>query len=226
MPSYEGLRLKILKYNRKLFGNLHRRKLKNSNFTIISNNCWGGEVYEYYNLQKQSPTVGLFFMADDYLKFLTHIHEYLNTKLEFISPSDSKWKDWPQVSGNNRFGHYPVGRLRLDDEDIEVFFLHYNSEKEALSKWERRCARINWNKLIVKFNDQNGCRSTHIELFSKLPYKVKLFFTVKNWNNKEFYNNIYYYKVNQRGKSKEVKASYEPFGKKKDINITEIINLL
>ena len=49
---------------------LRRRKLKERDFTIISNNCWGGICYEYYGLQKLSPTVGLYFFSEDYIKFV------------------------------------------------------------------------------------------------------------------------------------------------------------
>lgn len=38
-------------------------------FTIISNNCWGGTVYESYGLPKQSPTVGMFVMPRDFETF-------------------------------------------------------------------------------------------------------------------------------------------------------------
>ena len=63
--TYEGLRLKINAYYRKGFAKVRHKQLKNTDFTIISNNCWGGMVYESYDLPKESPTVGMFFMADE-----------------------------------------------------------------------------------------------------------------------------------------------------------------
>ena len=36
---------------------LRRKQLDDENFTIISNNCWGGTIYESYGIKKQSPTV-------------------------------------------------------------------------------------------------------------------------------------------------------------------------
>lgn len=83
--TYEGLRLKVLKYRRELFANYRNKKLTNKDFTIISNNCWGGMLYESYNLPKQSPTVGLFFFAEDYIKFLKDLKKYtIKTQLKFI----------------------------------------------------------------------------------------------------------------------------------------------
>lgn len=229
MPTYEGLRLKILKYNRKMFGNIHRRSLQCTSFTIISNNCWGGETYEYYNLKKLSPTVGLFFMADDYIRFLKRIHDYLKAPLFFINPEQSKWRDWPQVSGDKRFGTYPIGKLCLEDEEVELFFLHYHSEEEAKAKWKRRIERINWSKILIKFNDQNGCREEHIKEFVSLPFKNKLFFTVKRWKEEEFYKRSlgdHYFRVSQLVSGDCITASHEVFGKYKNTSITDILNSL
>ena len=111
MPTYEGLRLKILKYWRLGLANYRKKQLKSTNFTIISNNCWGGMIYESYNLPKESPTVGMFFIAKDYIEFLSDLKGYVNGKLTFISPTKSRWKDIPQISEDKRFGSYPVGVL-------------------------------------------------------------------------------------------------------------------
>lgn len=48
-------------------------------------------MYEAYNLKKQSPTVGMFFMADDYIKFCKDIKYYLGQEMEFIKPEESKY---------------------------------------------------------------------------------------------------------------------------------------
>ncbi len=137
-------------------------------------------IYESYDLPKESPTVGLFFMASDYIKFLSNLQGYLNNQLSFIDPQDSKWKN--RVCSDKRFGHYPVGILNDGiNGPIEIFFLHYKNEEEARDKWTRRIQRINWNRLLIKFNDQNGCDIADVETFLNLPYKNKIFFTCKNW---------------------------------------------
>lgn len=213
--TYEGLRLKVLKFKRKTFANLRKRQLNSTDFTIISNNCWGGMIYESYNLPKGSPTVGMFFMAVDFIKFISNLREYLNSEIAFISPEKSKWKD--QVCCDKRFGHYPIGILN----DIEIFFLHYHNEQEAKEKWEDRCQRVNWDKLIIKFNDQNGCTLHDVENFMSLPFKNKLFFTCKSWSisNAESVTVIRQYPKNDF-----IMASFEPFGSNRYINITELLN--
>ena len=114
---------------------------------------------------------------------MSDLKGYINGKLIFINLEESRWKDAPQVSGDKRFVTYPVGVLSNGKNTIEIFFLHYHSEQEAREKWERRIKRINWDKLLVKFNDQNGCTETEVNRFMGLPYKNKLFFTCKEWPN-------------------------------------------
>jgi len=207
---FEVFRLKKNKLLRNLFSNFRKKKLKNLNFTIISNNCWGGTIYESYNLPKQTPTVGLFFEADDYIKFISNLKLYLNKKIKFIEYDKStRYK-----KGINE--KCIVGKLN----DIEIYFLHYSSEKEVLDKWYRRIKRINYDKILYKFNDQNGCTQKNVEDFFNLPLKNKIFFTV----NEYFIDNDRVVKFKKIPGEKTIMTSQEPFGKSKYINITELIN--
>ena len=212
--TIEGLRLKLLEIRRKSLADYRRNKIHKSRFTIISNNCWGGECYESYNLIKQSPTIGLFFMATDYIKFISNIKHYLNQKIEFINPKESKY--FYSLKKDPHFGSYPVGKL----DDIEIFFMHYSSEEQVLKKWNRRIKRINWDHIIYKFNDQNGCTEKDIQNFEKLPYKNKICFSVNKKYKK--YSDVVI--INAPKSHKFISASYEPFGNSKYININEIIN--
>ena len=223
MPTYEGLRLKVLKYWRVGLANWRKKQLKSTDFTIISNNCWGGMIYESYNLKKKSPTVGMFFMAKDYVEFLSDLKGYISSELIFIKPEESRWKDMPQLAEDERFGHYPVGVLSNGKNTIELFFLHYHSEQEAREKWQRRIKRINWDRMLVKFNDQNGCTEKEVDDFMKLSFKNKLFFTCKHWPNEK---EGWYTGIHQFPKHDFIMASYEPFGKNKYIDITSVINKL
>ena len=63
------------KLSNKLNSNRRRQMLKSTDFTIISNNCWGGHVYRRYGLPYASPTVGMYFFPDEYLKFIRNIKE-------------------------------------------------------------------------------------------------------------------------------------------------------
>lgn len=219
MPTWEGVRLKVQKIFRVKFAKRRKKKLINTDFTIISNNCWGGMIYESYNLPKQSPTVGLFIMANDYIKFLKKLHSYILSDITFISPQASRYK--AIMSDDLRFGTYPIGAISNGDESIEIFFLHYHSEEEARDKWLRRCKRINWDKLLIKFNDQNGCTENDIKEFDKLPFKNKICFSVNKYPQ---YRSVVTIKAPRS--HKYIRASYEPFGKNKYLDITKLINSL
>lgn len=214
--TIEGLRLKLLAFRRKKLANFRKKKINKRKFTIISNNCWGGEVYESYNLIKQSPTVGLFFMASDYIKFISDIKYYLNKKLIFIDPFESSYLS--EVKNSKGYGNYPVAKLG----DIEIFFMHYTSKEQAISKWNRRIKRINWEHILYKFNDQNGCTEKDIKNFEDIPVKHKICFTVRD----DFANYPNVIKIRAPKSHKFIRASYEPFGNNKAVNVNNLINEL
>lgn len=74
---------------------------------------------------------------------------------------------------------YPLALLG----DIELHFLHYKSENEAREKWERRLRRICWENLYFKFNDNDQCTYELMKEFEKLPYKSKVIFSSKNYED-------------------------------------------
>lgn len=208
----ETIRLKIRRTYMKLSAGWRKYSIDNNNFTIISNNCWAGFIYQSYKMKYNTPTIGLFFMADDYINFLKNIRELVKRDIIFINELESKYynhfKEW------DVFGTYPIGKFK--GSDIEIHFLHYLSEDEAKSKWNERVERINWNKTLFKFNDQNLCEYKHIKDFSELPYKNKICFTAQKYSLK----NVIYIK----SRESYVKTSYEPFGKSKYINLNKVIN--
>lgn len=169
-----------------IMGERRKRKLKNEDFTIISNNCWAGHVYRYFNLPYNTPTVGLYFYPDEYIRFLSNLKKYMAIELTFVPFEESKY--YVQMMAKNEIRH-PVGRL----DDVEIEFLHYKTEREAYDKWYRRCARINWDHLFVKFSEQNLCDQLSLMQFDTLPYKNKIVFTSKDYGLnsqiifKEFY---------------------------------------
>ena len=110
------------------------KKLLGKDFTIISNNCWGGMIYESYNLPKNSPTVGLFFFAEDYIRFLKDLKGFVTAPLKFITPEDSKWKTRPELVNDKRFGHYPIGQLSTGGGQSKFFsYIIIASEKHRKS---------------------------------------------------------------------------------------------
>lgn len=144
-----------------------RRRNHNRDFTLISNNCWGGGVYQDLQIPYMSPTVGLFFYPDDYIEFLSQLEYYCKSATLTFTRS-SKYK--------KHMTDYPVGLL---DDKVEIHFLHYISDEEAREKWCRRIDRMNWNNLYVKMDDRDGCMNGHIAKFDALPFKNKICFTAQ-----------------------------------------------
>ena len=53
-----------------------RERLENENFSIISSNCIGGILCHDLNVRYNSPTVNMFFVAADFVKFCSRIPYY------------------------------------------------------------------------------------------------------------------------------------------------------
>ncbi len=148
------------------------KKLNNPNFTILSNNCWGGHVYRYFGLPYQSPTIGVYFFAEDYLRFVKNYTYYLKLPLKFIPLEESVHRE--ALKDRNEI-NVPIGKL----DDIEIIFLHYKTQDEAFEKWTRRVSRINWNNIFIKNSAQNGCTEEMVDEFDNIESSSKLIFVGK-----------------------------------------------
>lgn len=211
----ESVRLRLRKQFIKHTYKKRRELINQEDFTIISDNCWGGTVYQSYGLSYNTPTVGMYIITEDYIKLLSDLKHYMSVELDFINPTESK--HYHQLSHKGSFGTHPIGKL----DDVELMLLHYESEEEAYEKWHRRCKRINWDKMIVKLNDQNLCKEEHILEFDQMDYDNKIFFSARERDHIKSGVHI----REARGQD-FVKASQEPFGKSKYIDVNKIINSL
>lgn len=158
----------IVKINNALEKRKLRKNLKDTNFSIISNNCWGSFTYQKYGIEYKSPTVGLYILGHDFVKLCADWKTYFKCELEFIP--------WEKASYHYALINeepYPVAKL----DDIEIYFMHYKSEKEALDKWHRRVKRINPKHMIFKLSQREGCSKEDIEQFLELPLKHKVCFS-------------------------------------------------
>jgi uncharacterized protein (DUF1919 family) len=133
-------------------------------FTIIANNCIAGFLYQKYNLQYYSPTIGLKFSQEDFVKFCAKFEYYINCKLEEIY--DKKALGVGDID-------YPIGKL----DDVIIYFQHYKNFEDAYEKWEIRKRRINYEKLFFVFVVYNNTSIEILKLFESLPLKNKLIMT-------------------------------------------------
>lgn len=156
-------------WRRQLAARIMRRRVTARDFTIISNDCWGGMAYEELGRRYDTPFVGLFLMLEDYMRLLPRLRFYCESKIKFAPQSRheeiNSWRDTIQKP-------YPIGRL---GGDVEIQFLHYASADEAEAKWTRRAARIHWNRLLVKMCWHDDPRMEEwLREFERLPFEHKL----------------------------------------------------
>lgn len=150
-------------------------KLRDTKFILISNNCFGSELYISAKKRYNTPFVGLALYPDCYLKFLNNFQENINKKIVFIKKS----KYIKNIS-------YPLGII---DNDIEIHFIHYTDSNEALTKWKMRIKRLkeDMNKnypLFLKICDRDGCTIKHLDRFHELPFENKISLGVSSYENK------------------------------------------
>jgi len=155
------------------FAPLLRYFVGNTNFTIVSNNCWGAHIYQALQMEYQTPFVGLFIPPKSYLDLLRRFDYFIRSELSFTDVSRvasvSMWRDREGLK-------YPIGLL---GGQVEIHFQHYASQDEARAKWQRRCQRISPDPVrrFFKFDDREGATEDDIREFCSLPLAKKVCFT-------------------------------------------------
>lgn len=140
-------------------------RLKRCSFSIISNTCLGTYLYQDLDIPYLSPTIGLYILPSDFVKFCSNLSFYLSLELE---------------EGLSSF-HFPIGKLG----DIDIYFVHYSSFKEAKELWDLRKKSIDYEHLYFLMTDRivfqgesaYSCSIDVIEQFVQLDYENKLAFT-------------------------------------------------
>lgn len=168
------MKIKFLRnFEKKLKSLINRLRLHQTDFSIISNNCWGTFVYKKFNLQYNSPFVNLFIFSEDYCELLENFTPKILESIQFIEHENSKYIDRLKERGHFKLS-YPIGII---GDSIELHFLHYKDKEDARQKWEERVKRINYDKLLFKFSDSEGASDDMIRRFNALQFKNKICFT-------------------------------------------------
>lgn len=188
---------------------IQRKRLKNRDFSIICNNCWGGSLYQSLKLEYKTPFVGLFLFGKCYMNLLKNLNKNMKLELKHLPFENSKYhqkiKEKPK---------YPIGVL--GKSGIEIHFLHYKNWEEAYNKWNRRKLRININNLLIVCSDkdiESHMLNKNIKDFKNLPFKNKIFFSGK----KKISGSIYFPEIKQ-------KNEYGKWLYRKYINIIDYLN--
>lgn len=126
--------------------------------TILSCECTGGIIYHNLGLPFNSPTINLFFSANDFIKFVTNLEYYLQQRLVFSSENQCS---------------YPVATLG----DITINFLHYHSITEAKDSWERRAKRVDLDHVFVITHDYKLTKENYVAFDNITNCRAKIMFT-------------------------------------------------
>ena len=166
----------MTRLHEKMLNLVFRLRARPRDFTVVSNNCWGADIYTILGLPYLSPFVGLFIRPDCYLRLLNNFRATIRLPLKFKNKSHHPEVNELRSSGNS---NYPIGCI---GDDIEIHFMHYKSQEEAVSKWLRRVQRITPDdkKLFVKFCDTDIPTDDQLRQFDKLPFSHKVCFTGKH----------------------------------------------
>lgn len=173
-----------------------RRRLKNHDFSVFSNNCVGGIISHDLGERFNSPTVNLWFKREDFIEFICNLDYYLNAEIVEVFEE-----------GIN----YPVGRIYCGESYITIYFMHYGSFVEAVEKWEERAKRVRKDNLFVVFeypaiNDTPEKQEEMKKRFDTIPYENKVMITKKSaLSGKNIVHLKFYDKFHHSGKILEKK---------------------
>jgi len=133
-------------------------ELKNSRVSIVSNNCWGGIVYNTLGFECISPFKNLFLEDKDYLKMLKNMKYYLSCE-----PVFSKY-----IYDEKRDLEYPL--IALDD--VYIHCNHDTDAEEAVQKWVRRLKKFNFENVFIEMYTEDPDAAEEFSTLYQFPKKI------------------------------------------------------
>ncbi|WP_162525344.1 DUF1919 domain-containing protein [Rariglobus hedericola] len=110
------------------------RRLIRQDFTVISDDCWGGKIYSAFGLKCHSPFIGMGFRAKEYLDFVCHFHD--EGALDVLGTSTREDNGFHQI----------------ETRHAQLQGMHYDSQEEFLHAYERRRKTILWDRVFIKID--------------------------------------------------------------------------
>lgn len=152
-------------------------KLKDSQVSILSNNCLAGVVYKELGLKSRTPTINTWCRGEDYIKFLSNYEFYLEQEMKVYK-------------GNLGAQFQEKGII---NNDIIWHFNHSISAEDEVKKWNERVNRFNRNNIAVIMVIESDEQAYQ---FERLGFKKKMGIYYKDlglpsiiycqeWSNKE-----------------------------------------
>ena len=133
-------------------------RLKKSRLSIISNNCWGGIVYNNLGMECLSPFKNLFVEDDDYIRLLTNLKGYLEERIRFSH----------YAIDEHSKKEYPVMMIG----DIAIHCNHDDNPETAARNWEKRCEKLNYNNLFIEMYTENPEIADQFQAMERYEKKI------------------------------------------------------
>lgn len=150
----EKIRFAIASRMRRAYLKHNKDRLRAENFSIISNNCWGGIFDSDFGRGYSSPFVNSYMFGNCYIDLIKSLPLYLST-----SPSVDNMSKYYSSART-----YPV--LHLDN--IEVHCIHYDNNERAIESWRRRVDRVIIDRILYVFSFRDGATHEHLLQFQDL----------------------------------------------------------
>lgn len=109
----------------------YRKRLKNTNVTLITSNCAGGIIYHWLGLKFNSPFINLWLTNDDYIRALENFDDFINT---------------PILECKTENVDYPVG---VGWGGIKIYFMHYDTFLKMLTVNGKNVLNVFIEKICV-----------------------------------------------------------------------------
>lgn len=134
-------------------------RLRRSQLSILSINCFGGMCYHRFGLPFLSPTINMFTNDEDFIKFLKDPMKNVKAEIKYMR---TERNEGLQID-------YPVYKIG----DTEWRMNHYGDANLAFRKWCERGFRINWFNVLAVMHTKNP---EILAEFDKLPFAKKVCF--------------------------------------------------
>lgn len=138
-----------------------QRVRNNKDITIVCNMCLGGVLYHDYGMRFCSPFINMMIPTSHFIELLAEIDLIADMDIIDVTPE----------------GHrYPIGLL---NSKWELHFMHYQTYYDAVTKWKKRCLRMDFSNIYFIMVETHSSSYSDIVAFDKLPFENKIVLSSK-----------------------------------------------
>ena len=120
-------------------------RLRREGVSFVSDNCWGGLMYNTLGMEMQSPFINMFIRREHFYRLLGNLSYYMAQPLVPLRPRQ----------GTLGADVYPIAALG----DVEIHLNHVHSPVELedyARQWYRRAARFRPDRVMVQTCFENA----------------------------------------------------------------------